>query len=53
MRTNILSLLLQGTADIRATFKHKKHEINVSTYQMVILLMFNDLPEGESLSYEV
>ena len=51
-RTNFL-FYNQGTADIRATFKHKKHEINVSTYQMVILLMFNDLPEGKSLSYEI
>lgn len=41
-----------GTADIRGSFKSRKHDLNVSTYQMVILLMFNDLPEGESLSYE-
>ena len=54
-----------GTADIRATFpavpgakeasslgKERRHEINVSTYAMVILLLFNDLPLGESLSYE-
>jgi len=46
-----------GTADIRATFKRsngklQKHELNVSTYMMVILLLFNDLPDGESLSFE-
>ncbi|RHZ72680.1 hypothetical protein Glove_241g8 [Diversispora epigaea] len=41
-----------GTADIRANFNSKKHEINVSTYQMVILLMFNDVPPGKDLSYE-
>ncbi|CAG8630383.1 15076_t:CDS:2, partial [Racocetra persica] len=41
-----------GSADIRATFNTRKHDINVSTYQMVILLMFNDLPPGQSLSYE-
>jgi hypothetical protein len=45
-----------GTADIRATFKRsngkiQKHELNVSTYMMVILLLFNDLPDGESLSF--
>lgn len=46
-----------GTADIRATFarpngKVARHELNVSTYAMVILLLFNDLPAGECLTYE-
>ncbi|KAE8369440.1 Cullin [Aspergillus caelatus] len=46
-----------GTADIRATFhrsngKVQRHELNVSTYAMVILLLFNDVPQGESLTYE-
>uniref|UniRef100_A0A1D1Y7V5 Cullin-3-B n=1 Tax=Anthurium amnicola TaxID=1678845 RepID=A0A1D1Y7V5_9ARAE len=41
-----------GTADIRGSFKARKHELNVSTYQMVILLMFNELQDGEALSYE-
>ncbi|KAG9296630.1 hypothetical protein G9A89_002901 [Geosiphon pyriformis] len=41
-----------GSADIRASFKTRKHDLNVSTYQMVVLLMFNDLPEGQSLSYD-
>ncbi|KAF6154646.1 hypothetical protein GIB67_000530 [Kingdonia uniflora] len=32
-----------GTADIKATFgKGEKHELNVSTYQMCILMLFND-----------
>lgn len=31
-----------GTAEIKATFGGKKHELMVSTYQMVILLLFND-----------
>ena len=35
-------------ADIRAAFGDKRHELNVSTYQMVILLLFN---EADSLSY--
>jgi cullin 3 len=46
-----------GTADIRATFVRpngqvQRHELNVSTYAMVILLQFNDLDPGESLSFE-
>ncbi|PYI11415.1 SCF ubiquitin ligase subunit CulC [Aspergillus sclerotiicarbonarius CBS 121057] len=45
-----------GTADIRATFqrsngKTQRHELNVSTYAMIILLLFNDIPAGESLTY--
>ena len=46
-----------GTADIRAHFpeskgKIKTRELNVSTYAMVILLLFNDLPSGKSLTCE-
>ncbi|KAF1356485.1 Cullin [Delphinella strobiligena] len=50
-----------GTADIKATFpkvpskdgpKSRTHELNVSTYAMVILSLFNDLPSSESLSFE-
>ncbi|KAL2001767.1 hypothetical protein VTN02DRAFT_1291 [Thermoascus thermophilus] len=46
-----------GTADIRALFfrsngKVARHELNVSTYAMIILLLFNDVPVGESLSYQ-
>lgn len=46
-----------GTADIRATFqkadgKTERHELNVSTYGMVILLLFNDVNDGDSLTYE-
>ncbi|EFQ96841.1 Cullin-3 [Nannizzia gypsea CBS 118893] len=46
-----------GTADIRATFtrpngKVERHDLNVSTYAMVILLLFNDMPSGESLTFE-
>lgn len=41
-----------GTADIRAYFpeskgKVKTRELNVSTYAMVILLLFNELPSGQ------
>lgn len=41
-----------GNADIRATFRKRKHEINVSTYAMVILMLFNDVADGQSLSFE-
>jgi cullin 3 len=46
-----------GTADIRATFqrsngKVQRHELNVSTYAMVILVLFNDVPQDGSLTYE-
>jgi len=52
-----------GSADIRCVFpkvpgkegvlgRERRHELNVPTYGMVILLLFNDLPEGQTLSYE-
>ena len=46
-----------GTADIRAYFpeskgKIKTRELNVSTYAMVILLLFNNLPSGASITCE-
>jgi len=52
-----------GTADVRAVFpkipgkeaslgRERRHELNVSTYAMVILMLFNDLPVGESLSFD-
>jgi cullin 3 len=51
-----------GTADIKAvfpkaphkdgTFKERRHDLNVSTYGMVILLLFNELPADKTLSFE-
>ena len=45
-----------GDADMRATFtsggKTRRYELNVSTYAMVILMLFNDLPTGESLTFD-
>ena len=46
-----------GTADLRAYFPEMKgskktREINVSTYAMIILLLFNDLPPGQSITCE-
>ncbi|KAM0058202.1 putative cullin protein, neddylation [Helianthus debilis subsp. tardiflorus] len=38
-----------GSADIKATFANgQKHELNVSTYQMCVLMLFNN---GDGLSY--
>jgi len=52
-----------GTADIRATFpmiegktgrlaKERRHELNVSTYAMIVLLLFNDVPEHGCLTFD-
>lgn len=53
-----------GSADIKCVFpkvpgkesgplsKERRYEITVSTHGMVVLLLFNDLPDGEWLSYE-
>lgn len=50
-----------GTADIKATFpkvpskdgpRVRTHELNVSTYAMIVLTLFNDLPVGNSLTFE-
>ncbi|GFY83000.1 cullin 3 [Actinidia rufa] len=39
-----------GTSDLKATFgKGQKHELNVSTYQMCILMLFNN---ADRLSYK-
>ena len=52
-----------GTADIRVVFpavpgkdgplgKERKYDLNVSTYGMLILMLFNDLESGASLSFD-
>ncbi|KAF2001476.1 Cullin-domain-containing protein [Amniculicola lignicola CBS 123094] len=51
-----------GSADIKAVFpkvpqkdgttKERRHELNVSTYAMVILLLFNELPADQHLTFE-
>jgi cullin 3 len=46
-----------GTADIRTTFRRangkvQRHDLNVSTYAMVILLLFQDLPSSQCLTFE-
>jgi len=41
-----------GNADVRVQFKSKKHELNVSTFALVILLLFEELKEDDFLTYE-
>ncbi|KAH9845832.1 putative cullin family protein [Teratosphaeria destructans] len=44
-----------GDADVRCRFpnsRHPVHEINCSTYAMLILLLFNDIPAGATLTLE-
>lgn len=51
-----------GSADIKAvfpkvaqkdgSFKERRHDLNVSTYGMVILLLFNDLAPNQHLTFE-
>lgn len=52
-----------GSADIKCVFpkvvgkegmlgRERRHEINVPTYGMVVLLLFNDIPDKQYLSFE-
>ncbi|KUJ18567.1 Cullin-domain-containing protein [Mollisia scopiformis] len=52
-----------GSADIRCVFpkipgregvlsRERRHEVNMPTYGMVVVLLFNDLADNESLSFE-
>ncbi|PVF92727.1 Cullin-domain-containing protein [Serendipita vermifera] len=41
-----------GNADVKVAFKAKKHELNVSTFALVILLLFEDLADDDFLTYE-
>lgn len=51
------SLTLQpslGNADVRVWFRpDKSHELNVSTFALVILLLFEGLSDDDFLCYEV
>lgn len=40
-----------GNADVRVRFKARTHDVNVSTFALVILLLFEDLPNEEFLTY--
>ncbi|PNY27280.1 Cullin-3 [Tolypocladium capitatum] len=52
-----------GSADMRCTFpatagksgalaRERRYELNVPTYAMVVLMLFNDVEDSESLSFE-
>ncbi|KAJ6619719.1 Cullin-domain-containing protein [Mycena sp. CBHHK59/15] len=41
-----------GNADVRVAFKSKKHDLNVSTFALVILLLFEDLGADDFMTYE-
>ncbi|KAF6754483.1 ubiquitin ligase SCF complex subunit Cullin [Ephemerocybe angulata] len=46
-------LTSQGNADLRATFRSRSHELNVSTHALMILLLFEDLGDDDFLTYSV
>ncbi|KAG0037030.1 Cullin-3 [Podila clonocystis] len=48
---DFLDHAIEGNVDLRATFDSKKHELNVSTMAAVVLLVFNNIPANESVSY--
>jgi cullin 3 len=39
-----------GNADVRVTFKARKHDLNISSFALVILLLFENLEEGGYLT---
>jgi cullin 3 len=40
-----------GSADVRVQFRTRKHELNVSTYALVVLLLFEERTDGQALTY--
>jgi len=42
-----------GTVDLKAKFKMRSHELNVSTHSMIVLALFEGLEDDEKLSYVV
>lgn len=42
-----------GNVDVKVSFKAKKIELNVSTFALVILLLFEDVNDDEFLTYSV
>jgi cullin 3 len=42
-----------GHADVRVQFRARAHDLNVATYALVVLLLFQDLADDEFLTYEV
>lgn len=44
-------LPLFGNADVEVAFKKRKHILNVSSFALIILLLFENLGKRESLTY--
>lgn len=42
-----------GNADVRVAFKNRRHDLNLSTYALVILLQFESLGTEDFLTYAV
>lgn len=42
-----------GNTDLRVQFKARKHDLNVSTFALIILLLFEDVEDDSFLTYEV
>lgn len=42
-----------GSAELNVRFTSRTHDLNVSTFAMIILLLFEDLDDNEILKYEV
>lgn len=42
-----------GNSDVKVNFKTRQHELNVSTFALVILLLFDELATDDVLTYEV
>ncbi|WFD30854.1 hypothetical protein MSPP1_001878 [Malassezia sp. CBS 17886] len=41
-----------GSAEVRVRFRARSHDLVVSTYALIVLLLFQDVPDGGSLTYE-
>ena len=42
-----------GNADVKVTFKARKHELNVATFALMILLLFENIEDDGFLTYQV
>jgi cullin 3 len=42
-----------GNVDVKIAFKAKKHDVNVATFALVILLLFEEVADDDFLTYEV
>jgi cullin 3 len=42
-----------GTADVKVRFRARSHDVSLSTHALVVLLLFEDVKDGESLPYSV